>query len=210
MNMNHGIRAIFFDFGGVLLRHMDGVDHKAIESRLALPERTLLRCLYIDSRYMDFQVGKCTWEEWVASVWASAEDVCGEKAAEVMRAFWAAERPLNEEMLSLVARLRSRGYRTGIISNTVPGFEERLRSQAAHIVPLFDVRLGSGDLGIAKPDPQIYLHAAETLGVSPHESVFTDDVRKFAEAARGVGMHGFHFRGYEQFVEDLRSIGIEA
>ena len=43
---------------------------------------------------------------------------------------------------------------------------------------------------------------------NPKFSVFTDDNKAFADAARGVGMHGFHFTGYERFESDLRSLGL--
>ena len=148
------IQAVFFDFGGVLLQHADGVDHKAIEERFSLQPRDLMRCLYRDSRYMDFQVGKCTHEEWQASIRVAANNLLGaELAREVLEAYEQAERPLNPLMLSLIERLRGAGYKTGIISNTIPGMEERLRQNIPHIIPLFDVRIGSGDLGIAKPTP---------------------------------------------------------
>lgn len=209
MSQDHNIQAIFFDFGGVLLQHMDGIDHRAIETRLRLPERTLMRVLYRDSRYLDFQVGACTWEEWVASVWRAATEHAGDKAADLMRAWQEAEHPLNPDMIALARRLRPR-YRLGIISNTIPGMEERLQQRFPEIVSLFDVRLGSGDLRIAKPDPQIFLFAAEAAGVAPEQAVFTDDVKAYAEAARSVGMHAFHFTGYHQFVADLRSLGIVA
>jgi epoxide hydrolase-like predicted phosphatase len=205
------IRALFFDFGGVLLQHADGVDHKAIEERFSLEPRTLMRCLYRDSRYMDFQVGACSHQEWQASIRVAAQKALGDELArEVLEAYEQAERPLNPHMLSLIERLRVAGYKTGIISNTIPGLEERLQQNIPHIIPLFDVRIGSGDLGIAKPDPKIFHHALEQLGVPAEASTFTDDVKSYAEAASSVGMHGFHFTGHEQFAADLRSIGVDA
>jgi putative hydrolase of the HAD superfamily len=205
------IQAIFFDFGGVLLQHADGVDHKAIEERFSLQPRDLMRCLYRDSLYMDFQVGKCTHEEWQASIRVAANNLLGDELArEVLEAYEQAERPLNPLMLSLIERLRGAGYKTGIISNTIPGMEERLRQNIPHIIPLFDVRIGSGDLGIAKPDVAIFEHALREMDVPAEASVFTDDVKSYAEAASSVGMHGFHFTGYEQFAADLRLIGVDA
>ncbi len=212
---DQNIQAVFFDFGGVLLQHMDGIDHGAIEQRLGLEEKALMSCLYRESRYMDYQVGKCTHNEWLVSVQEAVERNFGDKAPAVLKAWDEAERPLNQDMIALVKRLRAAGYRTGIISNTIPGLEERLRMEderqppARRLVSLFDVRVGSGDLGIAKPDPGIYLYATGALGLPPQSCVFTDDVRKYAEAAREVGMHGFHFAGYEHFVQDLRSVGVE-
>ena len=72
------------------------------------------------------------------------------------------------------------------------------------------MRIGSGDLGIAKPDPAIFRHALEQLGVEAEASTFTDDVKSYADAASSVGMRGFHFTGYEQFAADLSSIGVDA
>jgi HAD superfamily hydrolase (TIGR01509 family) len=87
--------------------------------------------------------------------------------------------------------------------------EERLRERF-ELVDLFDVRVGSGDLGIAKPDAGIFLHATKLAGLAPEQSVFTDDRADFAEAAHGVGMHGFHFTGYARFSADLRTVGVQA
>ncbi len=204
------VRAVFFDFGGVLLQHADGIDHKAIEARLGLEERTLFRCLYRDSRYMDYQVGVCTHEEWIESIRAAAQAIVGlERVEELMNAWQEAERLLNPLMISLVERLRAGGYRTGIISNTIPGLEERLARELPHLIPLFDVRIGSGDVGVAKPDPAIFELALRELDIPAEGSVFTDDVHSYAEAAGAVGMHGFHFTGYDQFAFDLRSIGVD-
>lgn len=205
------IEALFFDFGGVLLQHADGVDHKKLEAAHGLEERTLMRCLYRDSRYFEFQVGACTHEEWQESIRSATAALLGEeRAAAVLADYEKAERPLNGDLLGLVERLRERGYRTGIISNTIPGLMERLQEKAPQLIPLFDVIIGSGDIKLAKPDPAIFEHALRELGVPAEASTFTDDVKSYAEAASAVGMHGFHFTGYEQFVADLRVIGVEA
>jgi putative hydrolase of the HAD superfamily len=203
------IKAVFFDFGGVLLQFMDGVDHKSLEERLGLEPRTFMRFLYRDSRYMDYQQGACTEKEWRDSIRSAAIALLGEEiASAAIAAYEEAERPLNPHMMSLVARLRENGYSTGIISNTIPGLMDRLKAERPEMLPLFDVFVGSGDLCIAKPDPGIFHHALGEMGVDAEQSVFADDVKQYAEAARSLGMHGFHFTGYDQFAADLRSIGV--
>ena len=204
------IKAVFFDFGGVLLQHMDGIDHGAIEAQFELPPRTLMHFLYRESRYVDYQVGKCTEAEWRASIRVAAVEHLGrEKADAVLAVYEKAERPLNPHMMALVERLRGAGYLTGMISNTIPGLMERLTAEKPEMLPLFDVYVGSGDLKIAKPDPGIFHHAMDALGVAPEVSVFADDNKGYADAARSIGMHGFHFTGYEQFAADLRSVGVD-
>jgi HAD superfamily hydrolase (TIGR01509 family) len=110
--------------------------------------------------------------------------------------------------MGLVERLRRR-YSTGVISNTIPGLEARLRDEF-DIAKLFDVMVGSGDLGIAKPGAEIYLRASETLGVAPEECIFIDDTAPLAEAAKAVGMSALHFVSYPQLMTDLSSMGVEA
>ena len=204
-----GIKAIFFDFGGVILEGFDGVDHAAIEAEFGLTANSLRRWVYRESRWNDHQIGECTLEEWHDSIRAAmAAGGLGERTEALLKRFVEAERLVNRDMVGLIKRLHGR-YTLGVISNTVPGMMERLR-RLLDFVDLFDTVVGSGDLGIAKPDPGIFLHATKLAGVAPGQSVFTDDRADLAEAARAVGMHGFHFTGYERFVEDLRSVGVEA
>jgi putative hydrolase of the HAD superfamily len=59
------------------------------------------------------------------------------------------------------------------------------------IRPAFKVVLASGDIGIAKPDPRIFRHAAQALGVEPRRCVYVGDKRDTdAQAATAAGMTG--------------------
>lgn len=213
---NHNIEAVFFDFGGVLSYGFDGVNHALIESEFGLEPKSLRMPLYRDSRYNDYQRGACTLEEWAASVSEAFIAAFGDRADAILAAYENAPRTLNYDTIGLVKRLRTAGYRTGIISNTTPGMLPRMQERddeqrpEHRIIPLFDVIVGSGDVGLAKPDAAIFQHAAESLGVALDRSVFTDDYAKHVEAAKAVGMHAFHFTTCEQFVEDLRSVGVQA
>ncbi|MFC2038474.1 HAD family hydrolase [Chloroflexota bacterium] len=94
-------------------------------------------------------------------------------------------RPGAIEVLSF---LNTNGYKVGLVSNwsdEVPTVWDG--------IPLsgyFDVSLFSCRTGILKPDPRIYLMAAEQLGVKPEECLYVGDgdSEELAGAA-GVGMH---------------------
>lgn len=202
------IRAVLFDFGGVLLQHGDGIDHRAIEGRFGLAPGTVMRCLYQESRYADAYVGRCTRQEWLDSVREAITRAAGEQAPALLKAIEEAEHPLNQDVISLVRSLRPR-YRTAVVSNTTDGLEPRLRHEFG-IADLFDLLVGSGDLGIAKPEAAIYLHAAEKLGVPPPACVFIDDVQRHVDGALAVGMKGFRFVSMPQLLADLRSLGVRA
>ena len=63
------------------------------------------------------------------------------------------------------------------------------------IADLVDGVVNSARLGFAKPDPRIYLAAAELAGVAPRRCLFVDDSARNTEAARELGMSVLHFQG---------------
>jgi putative hydrolase of the HAD superfamily len=98
-----------------------------------------------------------------------------------------ASRPV-AAMYELVRDLRRRGIRTALLSNSWGdgGYPRQ------DFPGLFDAVVISGEVGMRKPEPRIFLHAAELLNVSPAECVFIDDLEPNVRAAVGCGMTGVH------------------
>jgi epoxide hydrolase-like predicted phosphatase len=94
-------------------------------------------------------------------------------------------------MADAVARARAAGIRVGGISNswgTAP-FDPYAGYQ---LDERFDAVVISSDVGIRKPDPAIYLLAADKLGVTPEACVFVDDISSNLGPAQEVGMAVVH------------------
>ena len=62
-------------------------------------------------------------------------------------------------------------------------------------------------LGLAKPEPEIYLKTAEALESAPANILFIDDREENVAAASALGFHTIRFTDYESFLRDLRSHG---
>ena len=94
-------------------------------------------------------------------------------------------------MVGAVRAAKEAGLKTGLISNSWGlGIYDRAP------VDLFDATVISGDVGLRKPQPEIYLLACQRLGVEPAECVFVDDLRENCAGAGAVGMTGvLHRRG---------------
>jgi putative hydrolase of the HAD superfamily len=75
--------------------------------------------------------------------------------------------------LEVLAEVRGRGLRTGLISMCTQEVSELWR--ATRLAPLIDEAVFSCDAGLAKPDPRIYRLACGRLGVSPREALFVGD-----------------------------------
>ena len=84
-------------------------------------------------------------------------------------------------MRAAVAEFHAQGIRTALVSNS-------WRAEDYDLDDLFDVIVLSGELGIRKPDPAIYVLAAERVGVAPDRCVFVDDLGGNLKPAKALGM----------------------
>ena len=84
---------------------------------------------------------------------------------------------LNEQMLAWVYAVQDAGFRIGILSNMGAELLKYMRQEFGWL-GRFDHHTWSCELGIAKPDPAIYIHTCEKLDVAPEEALFLDDKPK--------------------------------
>jgi putative hydrolase of the HAD superfamily len=94
----------------------------------------------------------------------------------------------DEAMLGAVASARRAGVRTGLVSNSWGhGRYDRER-----FPELFDGVVISGEVGVRKPQPEIYRMGAEAIGLEPGACVFVDDLRGNLKPALELGMATVH------------------
>lgn len=72
----------------------------------------------------------------------------------------------------------------------------------------FDVLVWSYQLGIAKPDPAIYLHTLEKLGTAPAETLFIDDKLVNVHAAQALGIQAIEYTTVENLRTQLTALGL--
>lgn len=104
-------------------------------------------------------------------------------------------------MAGLVLRARRSGLRTGLLSNSWgneyprEGWDE-----------MFDAIVISGEVGMRKPEPEIFAHVLELLGVPAGETVFVDDLLHNVEAARAIGLVAVHHTSYDATAAELEQL----
>jgi putative hydrolase of the HAD superfamily len=109
----------------------------------------------------------------------------------------------DEPMVGAVRRARAAGVKTGLISNS---WGEGLAYDPALLDELFDAVVISGEVGLHKPQPEIFLLGAERIGVAPEECVFVDDLRENCAGAEAVGMTAILHRGAEGTLPQLQEL----
>lgn len=76
------------------------------------------------------------------------------------------------------------------------------------LLKIFDKVFASHQIGLQKPDKEIFLKVLGELKLTPEEVVFVDDRAKNVEAAKSLGMNAIKFENYEQLIKDLAAFGL--
>ncbi len=103
---------------------------------------------------------------------------------------------LYPHVASVLAELKRRGYRVGLISNTGRTWGRFLRpiQDDLGIGKYFDDRVFSDELGIRKPEPAIFEAALEHLGLRPAEAVHVgDDLEADVAGSKALGLRAVWF-----------------
>ena len=108
----------------------------------------------------------------------------------------------DDRMVDAVRRVKQSGTPTGLISNSWGGASY----DRVEVDGLFDAVVISGEVGLHKPEPEIFRLGAERLGVEPPDCVFVDDLRENCEGAEAVGMTAILHRGADGTVPELERL----
>ena len=182
------IRAVMFDFGGVISSSpFEAFAH--LEAALGLPTdfiRTVNATNPDANAWAKLERGEVDVETF-GSLWSDEARALGHEldgrlvlerlAGESGRRWWRPSEPVE------------RPTRRPASPTTSPGRRPTLSVEVARVYTLFDVVLESRVLGVRKPDPRFYELACEALGVTPDECVFLDDLGVNLKPARALGMH---------------------
>jgi putative hydrolase of the HAD superfamily len=121
---------------------------------------------------------------------------------------------LTEGLTEFLCAIRSRGMELCCLSNDVSEWSRKLRNRFK-LDRYFGSFVISGDVGIGKPNPAIYMRMLEQTGYRPHDVLFVDDRLRNIEAANALGIrtvlfnpvpeewHGHEYRIVKSFAELL-------
>lgn len=199
------IRAVIFDYGMVLSNPPVAAAHERMVAASGLSSETLDRH-YWNNRH-NYDLGLTGREFWgkiaadAGTVFTPAQVV---NLIESDILMWTS---VNEEMLAWVAALKSAGIRTAVLSNMVWEILLHMQKRFGWLSG-FDQLTWSCELGIAKPDPEIYLYTCEGLGVTPEDTLFLDDKPENVAAAEKLGMKGIQFTTVDRLREELEASGV--
>ncbi|CAN5484608.1 hypothetical protein BH24ACT5_BH24ACT5_02280 [soil metagenome] len=193
------IELVVFDLGGVLV-DLSGLDAFLDRHRLD-PAEFWPRWLGT-GQVADFERGTCTADEFAAVFLAEFDlDI---PPTQLLAEFAEWPGPLLPGAAELVGDVV---VRTATLSNT-----NEIHWQGAFarhdVLELFDEHFPSFRLGMAKPDPAIFLAVAERAGVDPERIVFVDDNQVNVDGARAAGLTAHKVVGPSEARQALQPHGV--
>jgi putative hydrolase of the HAD superfamily len=111
------------------------------------------------------------------------------------------------DVLAIVRAARQR-VPVGLITNATSRLDDHLRQ--LELSEEVDAVFNSSAMGVAKPDPRIFLQACAQLGAEPTQTVFVDDTAGHVAAACAIGIRGHLFTTADALRPVLREEGILA
>lgn len=196
------IRAVIFDFGGVIARTTDFTSRDGLADRLGMTRLELEKLVFLGESGFNAQQGVIS----VDQHWTNLQKrlkLSPEGIVAFQKEFWGGD-SIDMDLVDYIRSLKKR-YRTGLLSNAFSDLRVRL-VERWKIADAFDEILISSEIGVTKPDPRIYHIALERVGVVPDEAVFVDDFLHNVEGARSVGMHAIQFRNPDQIRVELEQL----
>lgn len=195
------IRNVIFDFGNVLCFPPHPGDFEPLYNTSGIAEARFQRAFWghrleYDRGTLD---GAAYWQTIAADAGAelSPEQVATLIASDI--ALW---QKFNPAIIAWNQRLRAAKIKTAVLSNMPVDLASYLRKDAAWMKQ-FDVTIFSAELGLLKPEAEIYAHCLSALEAKAEESLFIDDNAANVEGARAVGMKAVQFESSERLASDI-------
>ena len=195
------LRAIFFDLGGVIVRTEYQASRERLAERLNMTYEDISKIVFEAETSRKASLGEISVKEhWLAVTRKLRLPVA---EAESIRTEFFAGDVIDRDLLDFIRSLRPR-YRTGVISNAWGDLRDYVVKH--QFDDAFDMFIISAEVGMMKPQPEVYQLALKQAQVKANEAAFIDDTPRNVEAANALGMHGIVFRDPAQVKENLKAL----
>jgi putative hydrolase of the HAD superfamily len=198
-------RTVIFDYGGVISLKQSAADLDVIAGLAGVGRDSEPFWRAYHAHRDDLDQGRAG----VAAYWrAIAGDVGTSWDDARMHELWAADfrswLSINPDTIEVLADLKAGRTALALLSNAGPDLGSYLR--CGLLRDFFAACYVSGELGLLKPQPEIYRHVLDGLGISAAEAVFIDDREANVRGAQALGITGHLFTGVTALRAFLKSL----
>ncbi len=192
------IKAVIFDFGGVLAEEGFREGLKAVAQKNGLNPDDFFRV----AEELIYQTGYVAGISDESNYWDVLRGKTGiansdrELREEILKRFI-----IRPEVIKYVEKIKSSGLVTAILSDQTNWLDEI--NQRTPFYHHFDYVFNSFTLKKGKRDPSIFRDVCLTLGLKPDEVIFVDDNMGNIERALSIGLRVVHFYGTLEEIDNI-------
>lgn len=179
-----GVRFVYFDVNGVLIRF-----YQRAFSQIA--EENNIPSDVVETAFWHFNDAGCRGEFTADDFNTALATRIGIESIDWAKYYLAAAEKISE-MHDLV-RWTAEHYQLGLLTNIMPGLLEGLKQLGKVPAITYDATIDSSELGVIKPEAEIYEAAEAAAHVKPSEILFIDDTKANLTAAEARGWHVLWF-----------------
>ncbi len=195
---------LYSDIGGVL-----GTNGWGTDLRLKVATHFNVESEETESRHAQifdtYERGFMTFEEYLNYVYFASPRLF--KMEQLRDYAYDASTLWTENLDFLRSVKKANGLKLGLISNEGGGLSEH-RSHKFGLRDLADFIIYSYASHMRKPDPAIWRLALNLAQATPHESIYIDDRKIFADIAKEKGFTAFHYTSLENLRRDFADAGL--
>jgi len=194
---------IILDMGNVLLEWNKDKILKAV-AKTQKDYLILDKAIFQSGLWERLDLGTLTREELVLKVVSMIGSIYQEKVQEVVWN-WPSYIEIYKEVFPLLVRLKEKGHRIFVLSNTSPVFYELLEEQLSPLNEILDGFVLSCDIKAVKPDPKMFEEILHKYQLDPANCVFLDDIADNTKMAESLGIKAYQVKKRSDVVDILKT-----
>ena len=185
---------IIFDLGGVIINLDYDRTTRAFEELGLTDFRTVYSQLSQSSLFDDYETGKISSQRFINALLPHLPS--GRTANQVVNAWNAMILDVPPAKLELLEKLRE-DHKVYLLSNTNEIHMQKVRREWQKVTDrpmesFFDQMFLSYEIGLRKPDKEVFQFVCESLGINPESTLFIDDSPQHIAGARQTGLNTIH------------------
>ncbi len=198
------IKAIIFDFGNVIYHFDNNIFLEKISNSSDKTASELSELIYNSDLPIQYETGLISSEKFFNEI----TRICDLSISKIkfIKVYTDIFTPI-QTTINLIRSLKCI-YKIALLSNTNEwDFEHIIKT--CEVYNLFDAVSLSFKVKAMKPDNRIFLDSISKLKLKPEECVYIDDIERYVEAAKQIGINGIHYVSYEKLISSLEKLSIQ-
>jgi len=199
--MPTGIKAVIFDMGGVFIRTLDISGRRQMAQKYGMSVQKLNDLFFKSPIAIESEKGLVSRAELLQYTLRQLEDP--EEDVEAFVAEFFSKDEEDQELVQFVRAIKPH-YKLALLSNAFQGTRQWMQERFTFL-DLFEISIFSYEVGMRKPEEQIFRLMLDKLQVEAQEALFVDDFKENIEGAQRLGMQTVWYYPRDAALAELKS-----